>query len=87
MRTRTTLALNVGLGAAPVIEGNEVSRFDGKAISVAGGAPIIRGNVIRQSRIWIGVFDRGSPTITDNDVEASTTGILVRGGKLAGFWK
>lgn len=80
VRTRTTLALNVGLGAAPIIEGNEVSWFDGKAISVAGGsAPIIRGNVIRHSRIGIGVFDRGLPTILDNDVEATTTGILVRG--------
>ena len=59
-----------------------MSWSQGAAIRVGGNGPsirsMIRGNVIRGSRTGISLVG-GSATITDNDVEASTTGILIHG--------
>jgi hypothetical protein len=95
VRTRTLTAIVAMWGAAPTIEGNEVSWFEGPAICLAGagapiarynvirlagaGAPIVRSNVIRDSRTGIRVLEGVSATIADNDIEATMTGILVHG--------
>ena len=80
IRSRTDWAIGVGQGAAPTIEGNEVSWFQGSAICIgAHSNAIIRGNVVRASRTGIAVHESARATVADNDVEATITGILVRG--------
>jgi hypothetical protein len=81
IRSRTDWAIGVGSGAAPTIEGNEVSWFEGSAICLGEHTTaIIRGNVVRASRTGIALKASAIATVTDNDVEATVTGILVAGG-------
>ncbi len=65
-------------GARGLIENNEISAKKGWGIVViwAPSAPIVRQNVIRSS-LGIGLLEKSSATIDDNDIASTSTGVVV----------